>query len=176
MKRLGSAEIGVGVSAALLLLLLLASAALMEFVPSSFGREDRLVLRACGCCFAGGGGRAKGFEGPVAPGERAFADVGLEGEGGGRTTEPDLECELAPLLSFSAEFATAAREEALLLVLPERVFPGDAVAASAVEPTSSSDEASAGICTVKRGRLVSEAMLSTLETGFGTNGGEDCAP
>lgn len=56
-----------------------------------------LIARGCGCCDAGGGGRAKGFGGPVAPAERgfgfAFVEEAWEGEGGGRTMDDFCECD-----------------------------------------------------------------------------------
>lgn len=77
MKRLGSAETGVGVSMFRALVLL------STLRPAFAVGGERFVLMACGGAWElrrwldGGGGRAKGFTGPVAPADRgfAFADV-----------------------------------------------------------------------------------------------------
>lgn len=85
MKREGRAETGVGE-------LLTSGFTLVALVGGG-----RLVLRAWGwgCCDGGGGGRAKGFGGPVAPAERGFwfAELGALGDGGGSTGPERTDCD-----------------------------------------------------------------------------------
>lgn len=90
-----------------------------------------MLLPWCGC------GRAKGLGGPVAPADRAPAEMGgwvVEGDGGGRTT-PE-ECESSRL-----EFCDVA---SLAVAVVPRGEPESLVALPASD--------SSGICTFKRGR------------------------
>lgn len=95
-------------------------------------------LAACGFVLMGGAGRANGFGGPCAP---ALSKVLVDGDGGGRTTcECWPCCCCGPVVTCSCEVLAASES---------------AVAAS-------SPDASLGICTFRRGRLASGAVLARV--------------
>lgn len=108
-------------------------------------REGRAVmgvsipsrLAACGFVLIGGAGRAKGFGGPWAP---ALRSVLVDGDGGGRTT-----CEGGPCCC-----------------VPVAVCSCEVLAASESAVCASSPEASLGICTFRRGRFASGAVLARV--------------
>lgn len=91
--------------------------------------------------FAGGGGRANGFGGPVAP---ALNSEFALGDGGGRSTPEEWEASV-PVLAGVAP------------VVPDPLGEESAVALPA-------SECSLGICTVNRG-LLGSAMLFVLDGG-----------
>jgi hypothetical protein len=102
--------------------------------------------------FVGGGGRAKGFGGPLAPAlRRELAD----GEGGGSRT-PDDECE-----------ASVDVRRGVTPVVPDSFGEESAVALPA-------SECSLGICTLRRGRFASVAILLVRDGGIGGTEEVDC--
>lgn len=111
---------------------------------SCMKREGRAVIgvsmfsrfAACGLVLIGGAGRAKGFGGPWAP---ALRRVLVDGDGGGRTT-----CEGGPCCCVPVAVCS------------------EVLAASESAVCASSPEASLGICTFRRGRFASGAVLARV--------------
>jgi hypothetical protein len=93
---------------------------------------------------AGGGGRAKGLGGPVAP---ALSKELALGDGGGRTTPEECEASVLVLAGVAPVVPESLGEE------------------SAVWLPASASECSLGICTFSLGRTSRAAMLFVREGG-----------